>query len=1116
MNNRQEQHKNAPSPSGGVAILVKNEIFQDYNVEIIDKSYDGILGIKCTHKVSNFTAIIFACYLPPQNSPWGRDSSSFFAHLISEIYLVSYADFIICGGDINARIGDLKYYDENIDIDIPPRKPIDFERKGHYQDFLDFLKDSLFTVINGSITPEYDNFTNVKRGKSVVDYMFCPHDCIENVLKCKVDLANELVNECSVNNLIGTRSKAPDHSMITTSVKWCHDSNNPDLPHNPTFAPSDTTGRKCYSFKNLTPDSLKSETWTLALQNIIDRLSARHAMQTELDALYDSFCKSLFKELDESLGFRFVSKKCKKRFKNHKPYWNDHLLELWRNMVQAEKEFTRYKGQNRGTRNILFRKHVSSQTTFDRELRSASRRYNKEKVNEIETICVNNHNDFWGQIKKLGPRKQNSIPMTVRTPHGITSDRDAVLNKWESDFSDLLNRKNDNNSYNDEFYNECMSNKSRMEENCTPSHNDHLLNANITLAEVNKIVSKLKLRKACGIDFIPNEVLKCKSVVTFLHIFFQTCFDSGCVPSIWQKSIIKPIPKSSDKDPYLPLSYRGISLISCVSKAYSSLLNDRIVQFCNENNIFPDEQNGFRAKRSCEDHIYSLSSIIKNRINDKKDTFCAFVDLEKAFDWVNRNLLLYRLIGHNIQGKMYNAVKSILSNTKSCVQLESDSNTNWFNNICGVRQGDSLSPTLFSLYVNDLVKTLKEKGPLLNIGGLLINILLYADDMVLMADNESDLQELLDILYDWCAKWRLSLNRDKTQIVHFRPSGQNMSKFVFLYGRDTLRTVSKYKYLGIIFDEYLKFDECVKTISISGGRALGGIISKFKSFKNVGYNTFSKLYVAGVVPVLEYAAGVWGYVKGDEIQYIQNRAMRYFLGVHRFCPIAGMQGDMGWATPKLNRFLPIVRLWNRLLLMSDDRLTKKIFHWDYAQRNGWGKEVSKIFNEMGLRDTFSNKQFCDLRTVKSKITDLMARQWKAELEQKPKLRTYKLFKNEFKTSNSVFICNRAKRSLLSKFRTGILPLRIETGRWYQGTRLEDRVCEICGNGEIEDESHFLLKCNAYEDFRRVLFRNCSVINHNFSLLNDTEKLIYIVNCQERDLANYILYAWNRRRNFLYM
>ena len=132
LNNRKEKHKDAPSPSGGVAILVKNEIFNDYTVEIIDKAYDGILGIKCTNKITKFTAVIFACYLPPQNSPWGRDSSSFFAHLISEIYLHSYADFIVCGGDINARIGDLKYCDENIDIDVPPRKPIDFERKGHF------------------------------------------------------------------------------------------------------------------------------------------------------------------------------------------------------------------------------------------------------------------------------------------------------------------------------------------------------------------------------------------------------------------------------------------------------------------------------------------------------------------------------------------------------------------------------------------------------------------------------------------------------------------------------------------------------------------------------------------------------------------------------------------------------------------------------------------------------------------------------------------------------------------------------------------------------------------------------------------------------------------------
>ena len=309
-------------------------------------------------------------------------------------------------------------------------------------------------------------------------------------LKCNVDLANDLVNQCSANQFIGTRSKVPDHSMITVRAKWGHSVSSDPTSKYPDASSSNE--KKYYSFKNLTPENLNSGTWTLALQKIIDRLLTRNNMQAQLDSIYDSFCKSLFKELDDCLGFRFASKKSKKRFKNHKPYWNDHLLTLWKNMVKSEKEFTRYKGRNRGIRNHLYQKHVSSQCIFDKELRAASRRYNKKKLSEIEEICVNNHKDFWNQIKNLGPRKQNSIPMTVRTPHGITSDRDAVLNKWESDFSDLLNRRNDKNEYNQNFYDECILNKSRLEENSQPGNNDHMLNSVITLTEVRKIISKLK------------------------------------------------------------------------------------------------------------------------------------------------------------------------------------------------------------------------------------------------------------------------------------------------------------------------------------------------------------------------------------------------------------------------------------------------------------------------------------------------------------------------------------------------------------------------------------------------------------------------------------------------
>ena len=125
--------------------------------------------------------------------------------------------------------------------------------------------------------------------------------------------------------------------------------------------------------------------------------------------------------------------------------------------------------------------------------------------------------------------------------------------------------------------------------------------------------------------------------------------------------------------------------------------------------------------------------------------------------------------------------------------------------------------------------------------------------MVLLADNESDLQVLLDILYQWCMKWRLNVNIAKTQIVHFRPSRRKCTTVTFKYGENSLLLVPSYKYLGIIFDEHLNFNECVMTLATAGGRALGGIISKFKSLKNVGYHTFKKLYYSGVSSILEYS-----------------------------------------------------------------------------------------------------------------------------------------------------------------------------------------------------------------------------------------------------------------------
>jgi len=140
------------------------------------------------------------------------------------------------------------------------------------------------------------------------------------------------------------------------------------------------------------------------------------------------------------------------------------------------------------------------------------------------------------------------------------------------------------------------------------------LNKNISYDEIEKQIFKLKNKKAAGIDGIPNEILKHKDVMLVLYKLFDFCFNNQMIPSDWSKAIICPIPKGSDKNPYLPLSYRGISLLPCISKVYTGILNYRLINYLEELDLLADEQNGFRPNRSCEDHVFVLTSIIQKRL----------------------------------------------------------------------------------------------------------------------------------------------------------------------------------------------------------------------------------------------------------------------------------------------------------------------------------------------------------------------------------------------------------------------------------------------------------------------------------------------------------------------
>lgn len=269
---------------------------------------------------------------------------------------------------------------------------------------------------------------------------------------------------------------------------------------------------------------------------------------------------------------------------------------------------------------------------------------------------------------------------------------------WSNDFKLLYNPQTDS-SFDENFKQQVLNHKDHLERRMLdPLYQSNAdlnrqIDINLMINEVRCVVNKAKAGKSAGIDELPYEVLKSENVIQTLHKMFMLIFDTNITPFIWRRAIICPILKDTSSDPRIPLNYRGISLQCVTAKIFSSVLNNRLMVYLEDNELLVDEQNGFRRQRSCLDHIFSLNSVIQNN----NSTFVTFIDLQKAFDTVDRELLQYCLLTHGIDGNFYHSIKSLYSNTESCVRLN-DKYTDWFRCSVGVRQGDNLSPTYYSPY----------------------------------------------------------------------------------------------------------------------------------------------------------------------------------------------------------------------------------------------------------------------------------------------------------------------------------------------------------------------------------------------------------------------------------
>ena len=260
--------------------------------------------------------------------------------------------------------------------------------------------------------------------------------------------------------------------------------------------------------------------------------------------------------------------------------------------------------------------------------------------------------------------RKASIPMeVVDTDGNICSDIKVVLNKWKSDYSALLNQRD---------LNTCMSNFSSHADTglqTKDTFNDFLLTEPISYQETLHAVETAKKGKSAGFDNLPVEAFLNKCSALFLFHMFDFCFKFGKTPDIWNKIINNPIPKSKMADHRDPLSYRGIALASVSYKLYCNILNDRLTQWVDDNDLLADEQNGFRKQRSTVDQLSTLTNIIDVRKRLKKSTFCAFIDFKKAYDTINRDVLWKKNLGILVWQKICVMLLNQFIQM-SCVQLE--------------------------------------------------------------------------------------------------------------------------------------------------------------------------------------------------------------------------------------------------------------------------------------------------------------------------------------------------------------------------------------------------------------------------------------------------------------
>ena len=418
-------------------------------------------------------------------------------------------------------------------------------------------------------------------------------------------------------------------------------------------------------------------------------------------------------------------------------------------------------------------------------------------------------------------------------------------------------------------------------------------------------------------------------------------------------------------------------------------MNHRLSKYVDDN-ILGEEQAGFREGYSTIDHIFVLQLVIELYNSVHKRVYCAFIDYRKAFDYISRPLLWRKLLSYDINGKFLNVIRNMYSKAKSCTKKDNLVSEYFLCNI-GVRQGDNLSPVLFALFINDFTEYIGTSYQGLNIADtcypslndedialLKLFVLLYADDTIILAENERELQTALDTVHQYCVLYKLIVNTTKTKIIVF--SRGKVRRFpTFHFGDSIIEVVSDYIYLGVTMNYNNMFLKAIRKQLDQGRKTQFSILMKARKLMlpvDIQCTLFESLVFRGLL----YGCEVWVFHNTDMLEVFYRKCLKKLLDLRPSTPNCMVYGEVGKLPLQVAIDKHLINYWLRILDKEESTLAYMIYRISLnlfsreEYKAKWLCKIKGVLDNCGLSYIWFQQDTIDTRKCKllihQKIEDI--------------------------------------------------------------------------------------------------------------------------------------------------